>query len=282
MSAPTIQKAYVDTASGQLHYRRAVPATPNGEILVMLHKSATSSVSYVPLIEYYSSRGYTCYAPDMPGFGGSFDPSEADIQEILSKGTRWYVELFMAAFETVGIAGPEKKRFHVIGHHSGASLAVQMAVLYPERIASVALVGPSVMSAEERAKMKERFFAPFNQPVPDGSHLQKTWDYLGNMGVGNLELHHEQLIDHVRAWKGRNQIYGAIWDQDKEQLMREIKTPVLAMCARDDVLWDHFENLTKIRPDIPAVEVKGANFSLNHDVEGIAKHWTEHIGKNTL
>ncbi len=146
----------------------------------------------------------------------------------------------MNAFEAFGIAGPDKRPFHVIGHHSGASLATQMAVVYPDRIASVALVGPSGLSAEERLKMKELFFAPFNKPVADGSHLQKTWDYLSNMGVGNLDLHQEQVIDHVRAWKGRNQIYGAIWEQDKEQLIRDIKTPLLAMCARDDVLVKRF------------------------------------------
>jgi hypothetical protein len=53
--------------------------------------------------------------------------------------------------------------------------------------------------------------------VPDGSHLLKTWDYLRAMGVGeDLELFQREAIDHIRAWKGRNQIYGAIWDQDKE------------------------------------------------------------------
>lgn len=41
------------------------------------------------------------------------------------------------------------------------------------------------------------------------------------MGVGeNLELFQREVIDHIRAWKGRNQIYGAIWDQDKEMYFK--------------------------------------------------------------
>ncbi|KAH8678272.1 Alpha/Beta hydrolase protein [Xylariales sp. PMI_506] len=279
-SAPVIRKDYVDTPSGQLHYRYVVPNTANGQILVMLHKSASSSTSYVPLMQHYSTEGYICYAPDMPGFGGSFDPSEDDIKMIDTKGTRWYVDIFMGAFEVLGLAGVGKKPFHVIGHHSGASLGTEMAAVYPDRVASLALVGPSVMSAAERARMKQTYFAPFNKPVPDGSHLQKTWDYLTHMGVGpDLDLQHLEAINHVRAWKGRNQIYGAIWNQDKEKFIAEIKTPVLAMCATDDVLWEHFENLTKIRPDIPAIGIKGANFSLDRDVEGVVQNWTAHIEK---
>ncbi|KAI0473053.1 Alpha/Beta hydrolase protein [Xylariaceae sp. FL0804] len=239
-----IKKAYADTPHGQVHYRYAVPAAPAAadadaaapvvpaarDALVFLHKSASSSASFERLMAHFAARGHACYAPDMPGFGGSFDPSPAAAAEIAARGTRWYVDLFTGVFASLGLGS-----FHVIGHHSGASLAVEMAAVRPELVRSACLVGASIMSAEDRAKMKEQFFAPFNAPVADGSHLQKTWDYLAGMGVGDdLALHQREALDHIRAWRGRNQIYGAIWAQDKEAYFRQVRCPVVALCARDD------------------------------------------------
>ncbi|KAI1850374.1 hypothetical protein JX265_002272 [Neoarthrinium moseri] len=277
MESLSIKKAYVDSEYGQVHYRYAVPPQVTRDTLVFLHKSASSSISYTKLIQHYSSAGHSCYAPDMPGFGGSFDPPPPAIDIISTKGTRWYVDLFMSVFEALGLAD---KGFHIIGHHSGASLATEMAAVYPDKVKSICLVGASIMSAEERAKMKEQYFAPFNKPVPDGSHLLKTWDYLRGMGVGDdLDLFQREAIDHIRAWKGRNQIYGAIWGQDKETYFKMVKCPIVVMCARDDVLWAHAENAKKHRSDVPLIEVKGANFSLDRDAEGIITHWTQLIDK---
>lgn len=40
------------------------------------------------------------------------------------------------------------------------------------------------------------------------------------------------------------------------------------MCAKDDVLWSHAENVKKHRNDVPLIEINGANFSLDRDAEG--------------
>ncbi|KAI1340160.1 Alpha/Beta hydrolase protein [Xylariaceae sp. FL0016] len=273
MAAPTIKKAYVDTPHGQVHYRYALPSHPGKDTLIFLHKSASSSASYERLISHYAPLGHPCYAFDMPGFGSSFDPSPAATAEIAAQGTRWYVDLFMQCFASLGLLGAG---LHIIGHHSGASLAVEAAAAYPEPVRSICLVGASVMSAAQRAAMKEKYFAPFNAPVGDGSHLAKTWDYLRSMGVGeDLEVWQREAVDHIRAWKGRNQIYGAIWAQDKEAYFRKVKCPIVAMCARDDVLWPYFENLRQVRDDVEMVEVKGANFTLDRDTEGIIAAWSK-------
>jgi pimeloyl-ACP methyl ester carboxylesterase len=277
----TIKKAYADTPHGQVHYRYVSPANPTKDTLIFLHKSASSSVSYTNLITHYASLGHPCYAPDMPGFGGSFDPSESTIAVILEQNTKFYVELFWGVFTSLGLVA---KGFHVMGHHSGASLAAEMGATYPETVKSICLVGAAVMPAEDRAAMKEKYFATFNKPVADGSHLLKTWDYLRMMGVNSpdkedLDLFQREAVDHIRAWKGRNQIYGAVWAQDKAAYLKAAKCPLMAMCARDDVLWGYFENVRKARPDANMVEVKGANFTLDRDVEGIVEHWTPFIAK---
>lgn len=194
-SPPPILKAYTTTDPlHQIHYRYCHPSTQvHGTPLIFLHKSASSSASYELLMRHYASLGYSCYAPDMPGFGGSFDPSEEDILLIQEQGTKWFCDVFVAFFVELVLWG--KGGLHIIGHHSGACLALELAVLWPEEVKSICLVGPAVMSEEERAAMKEIYFKPFNEPVWDGSHLAKTWDYL--RGMSSLFLVFTLLSTHI-------------------------------------------------------------------------------------
>ena len=127
-----IKKGYVDTPSGQIHYRYAIPSGTNdvGRTIILLHKSASSSASYEKIMRQLCAKGYKCYAPDMPGFGGSFDPTPEAIEEILQQGTRWFVDVFMAAFRSLGIFDPGASTVHIIGHHSGACLASEIAAQF--------------------------------------------------------------------------------------------------------------------------------------------------------
>ncbi|KAF2029465.1 alpha/beta-hydrolase [Setomelanomma holmii] len=233
-----VLKACVTTPYGQIHYRHAVPAPTSGlPPLLLLHKSASSSASMTKLMLHFSSLGYRCYAPDMPDFGSSFDPSESAIEEISQKGLAWYCELYAGVFHDLGI-WDDKTGAHIIGHHSGAALAPQLAVMFPSIVRIICLVGPIVVREAERIAMTEKFMAPFNTPEPSGEHLSKTWDYLGRMGVtshgacsapptsctpDDLELWQRELLDHVRAWNGRLQIYGTVWACDSEALFKQVQ-----------------------------------------------------------
>jgi pimeloyl-ACP methyl ester carboxylesterase len=274
-SAISIKKAYADTSYGQVHYRYVRPDLLGVEKIpvVMFHKSASSSASYEALMGKLVSEGYPCYALDMPGFGGSFDPTPAAIDEISAKGTRWYVEVFISALRTMGVLG-DTARIHLIGHHSGASLAPELATMYRGSVQTITLIGTAVMGESERAEMKEKYFAPFNKPSQDGSHLLKTWEYLGKMGIGSdIGIYQREAVDHIRAWKGRNQIYGAIWEQDLGAYLDRLECPVMFVCARDDVLWEYQERAKERWKSAVYAECQGSNFSLDLDTRSIANTW---------
>jgi len=258
-------KAYLDTPSGQLHYRHLGPKISilNLRPMLLLHMSASSSRSMEKLMAKYSSFGYDCFAPDYPGFGLSYKPTTNP------PNTKWYVEVVVDFCKAIGIFDA-KVGLHVLGHHSGACLAVEMAYLYPSVLRSVCLVGPALMSFEERVTMKSRFFDPFNKPVADGSHLLKTWEYLEHLGIGkDLELHQREALDNISAWEGRNQIYGCIWEQDCMAMFKEVKLPLLCMVALDDVLYPYFHYVLELRPDVETKELVGGDFEPDNDVEGI-------------
>jgi hypothetical protein len=137
------------------------------------------------------------------------------------------------------------------------------------------MIGPVVMDAQSRKAMKEQYFEAFNKPVQDGSHLLKTWKYLEDMGIGDdVELRQREAIDHIRAWKGRKLIYGAIWDRDCERLFMSVGCAILVACARDDVLWKYFGRCTELRPDVLSEVIEGGNFELDVDADGIERIWS--------
>ena len=209
----------------------------------------------LPLMRQLSSLGFSCFAPDMPGFGESFD-SEDDPPDI-----SWYSDLYHAMFTSV----PEfNEGCHVIGHHSGAVIGTDLAARYGEFVKSLTLIGPVFMSAEERHFMADLTMVPFNQPTEDGSHLARTWDYLIEKGIphDNVELLHREALDHLRAWRGRLQIYACVWAYDCAAAMRSVdqSCKVLALCVPDDILWPYFEHVMSVREDVQMKEIKGANF----------------------
>ena len=98
-----------------------------------------------------------------------------------------------------------------------------MSILSPNAVRSIALIGPVLMTAEERAQMKELYKEAFHKPVADGSHLVKTWEYLGDMGCSDdLVAKQQELLNHVRAWNGQMQVFGTVWDQDGMALFKQV------------------------------------------------------------
>ncbi|KAF3005376.1 hypothetical protein E8E14_007515 [Neopestalotiopsis sp. 37M] len=261
----TIRKAYADTSLGQIHYRYTEAESDNKCPILFLHMSASSSACFERLMRIYTSQGYQCFAPDMPGFGQSFD-ALVDPPSI-----SWYINLYLEVFKPLGLF---ELGCHVVGHHSGGVIGVELAVSHPGLVKSLTLCGPVCMDKEEREKMRAKVTIPFNKPAEDGSHLIKTWEYLqhhGGISSSELDILQQETLDHSRAWKGRLQIYNCVWDHDGPRMLKMIKCPTLALCARDDVLWDSFGAVKAVRPDIQTAEVTGANFGPSRGSESMVK-----------
>ncbi|KFA79091.1 hypothetical protein S40288_07035 [Stachybotrys chartarum IBT 40288] len=259
-------KAYADTPLGQLHYCHSHPRNPNGLPILLLHMSASSSKCFHSMMPALSALGYSCFAPDMPGFGSSFDP------DMEPGGIAWYTDLYHSTFSKFPAF---KHGCHVLGHHSGGVIGTELAARYPDFCKSLTFVGPTVMSAEDRLELSKTFLEPFNKPVPSGSHLLKTWEYLVWEGIAkeNLELLQREVLDHVRAWRGRSQIYECVWAYDCAEAMKNIpdECRVLGLCARDDVLWPYFDNFKRVGREVVWKEIKGGNFGPDEDCSNIVR-----------
>ena len=153
-----IRRHYVKIGRRRVHFR----AGGEGPVALLLHQSPQSSTAMMPLAEKLRSR-YCVVAPDSPGFGLSDPlavetPTIEDIADALDE--------FAAA---LGL--PEAT---VIGVHTGAEIALEFALRYPERVGFLILDGLALFTAEESEDILRHYLPPFT-PRWDGSHLTWLW-----------------------------------------------------------------------------------------------------------
>ena len=248
-----IKKGYVDTSAGQIHYAwRGGHGTP----IVCFHQTASSGTSFHRIMEK-SNLSQPIYALDTPGFGGSFDPPDMPTFE---QYAAWLYE----AIEALDLA-----EFHAMGHHTGAGVCVELSATHAENVKSMMLVGPYPLTAEEREEFRPHFSTPIS-PNEDGAYLLTTWKYLRGLGAhGELEVHHRELLNHVRAHYSRFQTYSSVWDYDFTTPYKKATCPILVMAADEDVLYPYLQRAKELQPGATLVKLTGANFEPELDAEGI-------------
>ncbi len=243
--ARRIRKGYAETPAGEVHYLERAGASPP---IVFLHQTASAADTYDHMMA--SDRlPNRLIALDTPGFGGSFDPPGWP-----SMGR--YAEVVMQALDVLGA-----ERFHLFGHHTGACLGAEMAVRWPERVASLMMLGPVLMTRAEREQFRAGFRQPF-APVEDGSHLVKNWAYARSHNpTVDLEIVHREVSCMIRAWKGRAQAYSAVSYQDGAKVLARVKAPVLLLSSKTDYFYGQFDRALALRPDAAVAMVRGGNFA---------------------
>ncbi len=256
-----IKKAYADTSGGQCHYRYQSGAS---DPIVFLHQTPSSSQMFEAIMQRL--QDYSTYAIDTPGFGQSFHP---DHVPTMAEYSAWLVE----AIQSIAI-----DRVHLFGHHTGSSMAIQIAQDHPDLITSLTMIGPFIATADEKEEMRKTISSDWG-PVEDGSHLMKVWNLVGNsLGAkGNIELHHREVVDALRAHESAHQTHEAVWDHDFIKFFKSVECPMLVMCAPDDVLYPFFHRANELRPDSVSIEIKGKNLEPDLDPDAITEHFKSFI-----
>src|SRR5437667_1273162 len=110
--------------------REATPAGESQGSLVLLHGwIGTSSWMFRHVLPEFGAR-YNTIAPDLPGFGRSQTLEEAPSIE-------GYREFVRALADELGM-----DRFHLVGVSVGATVALDFAHRYPERVLKLVVQGP--------------------------------------------------------------------------------------------------------------------------------------------
>ncbi|MEM5383161.1 alpha/beta fold hydrolase [Paraburkholderia phymatum] len=242
---------YVDVGGRRIHYRRLGEGPP----VVLLHASPRSSSAMLPLMTS-APHGVTVFAFDNPGFGLS-DRVELSDAQALDFGAD-----LDAALEALGI-----KQCPVYATHTGAAIAVGLALHAPHRVSRLVVDGLCAMTRAEAANTLANYLPTFN-PVVDGQHLAWVWTRVRDQflfypwnqrGQGSrqpLSLHptldqvHAVVMDFLASGDNYRHAYSSAFTLDATAAVAQIQVPTVIGARDFDMLYPHLERLGKVRANI--------------------------------
>jgi pimeloyl-ACP methyl ester carboxylesterase len=233
-----IERAYVRTRWGQLHYWRAGATGPT---LVLLHQTANSSRMWLPLAPYLGDR-LRLYAFDTPGFGMS-DPPPAQ--------PRFddYCDVFFEAIDRLGLT-----EIALVGFHTGAGFAAGMAARASDRVSRLILMGTPVFDPGDDNMRRTQSARLGWAPDPDGAYLARMWRI---STYPDLWVRHRELTDRLlagpRAWWAS----AAVSETDVRAFLPAVRCPTLLLCGSKDFMVDKQQAVADLLPDARLVILPG-------------------------
>ena len=233
------RREYAPSKFGQLHLRVALPNGSVGDAppLVLLHQSPLSGRMYSEILPILG-RTRRALAVDTPGYGESDPPPEPiDIEGYAAALSDWLATL--------------REPVDLLGYHTGAVLALEIARTRPELVRRLVLVSAPYFSAEERAEYRANKTA-FSE---DGSHLQKMWR--STMSVRpegqSKELAARIVAEKQRAGSRAWWAEAAVFEYDLDGKLAEVQKPALVVRPKDG-LWDDTKAIADELPHAQLVD----------------------------
>lgn len=248
-TSPRPKRAYADGPSGQLHYYDAGGV---GVPLMLLHQSPTSAIDFANTFPAFAEAGVRVVAPDLPGMGMSdAPPSPPTIED--------FAQAVFAVMDAAGLA-----RVAVLGHHTGAQVAMAMAVEQPARIRRIILYGAPVMDEAQLLDHWRKIVPPEREagafrPVSGGAHLSDIFRRLE--ALFGLDVAQRMVISRLLAgpelWYGHN----AALTHDMSPNLTVSRHPLLLVTHKGEMLDANTYAAKLLRPDaqLVALPVQCAN-----------------------
>ncbi|WP_170837894.1 alpha/beta fold hydrolase [Streptomyces sp. TP-A0874] len=230
---PTPRRRYADTRHGQVHYVEHGSGAP----VLLLHQTPRSWDEYRDVLPLLGGE-FRAIAMDTLGFGQSARPSGP-----------WSIELFAAGVLDL-CEGLGLDEFSLVGHHTGAVIALEVAASAPDRIHSLVLSGMPFVDAERRRRVARR--APIDHvvPTPDGSHLTRLWQNRAPYYPADRPDLLDRLVrDGLGVLDRVEEGHLAVNRYRMEERIGLIRSPALALCGELDEF--SLPDLPKITAAIP-------------------------------
>ena len=160
-----IDRAFVRIAEGQVHYRTCGHDSDIAIPLYMIHASPSSALNLCPLMAKLAETRRVI-APDTLGFGDSPPPAQ-DVPNAHD-----YADSVARVMDALGL---ETCDFY--GSHTGAHIATEFAIRYPNRVRRLVFDGIGMFSQEDKVDFLANY-APEMEPDEFGRHLIWAWNFI--------------------------------------------------------------------------------------------------------
>lgn len=239
--SPKVTRRFLELSHGVVHCACA----GEGDAVLLLHQTPRSWDEFrdvLPLL----GRDRRAIALDTPGFGDSAP---------LPRGSE-SIEAWAGVAAQL-LDALEIPRADVVGHHTGATIAIELAASRPERVRSLVLSSAPFAPPEVRAKhARGRAVVDDVARSADGAHLLELWRVrAGFYPPGQIELLERFMIDALRAGPLAAEGHRVVARYEVEQAVARVRCPVLLIGASADPFA--YPNLARLRAALPqaAVEV---------------------------
>ena len=237
-----LTRRFVETSAGTIHC--AIAGQDTGSDILLLHQTPRSWNEYREVLPLLGARR-RAIAMDTVGFGDSSAlPPGGDSIEA-------WADAALALLDALDV-----KRAHVVGHHTGAVVATEIAVRVPERARSVVLSSAPFDDAPTRAAHLEAGAIVDNvTPQEDGSHVTELWRIrAGFYPDGRADLLEAFLVDALKAGPRAAEGHQVVARYDMQAAVTGLRCPVLLVGATDDPYA--FPALEPMRAALPDAQVE--------------------------
>lgn len=214
-----IDHKYVSVPAGTIHC--AIAGT--GRPVLLLHQTPRSWDEYREVLPLLGQR-YQAIAMDTIGYGDSSKPP-------LGRDTiEYWAEVAVSLLDALGIA-----RASVVGHHTGAVIATEMAAAYPQRIESAVLSASALVDAAFRAKHAKPSRVDNVVRKSNGAHLTELWRIRQPWyPEGDIDLLERFIVDAIKAGSRASEGHSVVARYVMETRLPLICCPVLIVAPTAD------------------------------------------------
>ncbi len=250
-------RGYARGPHGLVHFHDSAGLVEprDGELpLLLLHQSPASARQFEAAFRPLARRGLRIVAIDTPGFGFS-DPTPA-----FPRLEDW-ASSFVAVMDHLGIA-----RADVLGHHTGALSATEVALQFPQRVRRLILNGPFPITEEERRKFIAGGDASHarGRPKLDGSHLLGSFETRLRMWGPDPDpaILTRMVAEKYQTLGPYTWGHDAAYRYDHAATLRRLMHPTLILTNTGDDIYELAQRAAALRPDFVYREMQGGT----HDI----------------
>jgi pimeloyl-ACP methyl ester carboxylesterase len=259
-----IKRTFLNTEDGQILYRSGGEGSP----LLLLHQNFRSGDEFRELMPIFAQKRRVI-AMDLLGLGDSDKPPRMySIED--------YAKTVIQLLDELGI-----KTTSILGNHTGAFIAGEVAAAYPDRIDRLILCNVDYFDEHHRAALLNKFTERLTIKA-DGSHLMERWSARESY-IGSAELNHRWVLDDLKGfgypWYAPLAVIN--YSDAVEERFRLIKCPTLVVSGTEDIKqlerlgFSKAENrgfISKAIPHAKMIEIEGGTICMmNQMPEEISK-----------
>lgn len=240
---PAIERRFVDVPAGTIH----CASCGDGRVVLLLHQTPRSWDEFrdvLPLL----GRSFRAIAIDTIGYGDSSRPPLED-----DSIERW-AAVAVQLLDALGV-----ERAVVVGHHTGAAIAIELAAEHASRVEAVVLSAPPFVDAAWRASHTGAPAVDRVERRADGAHLAELWRIRQPWyPKGDVDLLERFVVDAIKAGPRASHGHVVVARYRMEERLPRVHCPALVVAPTDDPhAWPRAPRVAGAIPGSRIVEVPG-------------------------